>query len=117
MKEEYKTGDTVNISVEVKNDGELAGDEVVQVYISDLNTHVPVPIRSLKGFKRIHLQPGETQTVEFNISPEAFSIINDNNERLIIPGRFNVSVGGGQPDSKGTEEGVNLLRKEIRIGT
>ncbi len=115
MKDEYKAGDTVNISVDVKNDGKLAGDEVVQVYVSDLNSHVTVPIRSLKGFKRIHLQPGETQTIEFNIQSDAFSIINDNNERIIIPGQFKVSIGGGQPDSKGTEEGVNLLMKEIVI--
>jgi beta-glucosidase len=115
IEEKYKIGDSVKISVDVKNEGKVAGDEVVQVYISDLNAPVPVPIRSLKGFKRIHLQPDESETVEFTISPEAFSIINESNERIIIPGKFEISVGGGQPGCKGTTEGINILSKEIQI--
>jgi beta-glucosidase len=112
---EYKIGDSVRASVEVKNTGKISGDEVVQVYISDLNSPVPVPVRSLKGFKRIHLLPRETKTVEFTISPDAFSIINDSNEKIIVPGKFEISVGGGQPECKGSVEGVNLLKKEVKI--
>ncbi len=55
VNEEYKIGDSVKVFVDVKNTGQVAGDEVVQFYISDLNAPVPAPIRSLKGFKRIHL--------------------------------------------------------------
>ena len=115
MADKYKTGDSVTIAVDVRNTGKLAGDEVVQVYISDLNAPVPVPIRSLKGFRRIHLKPGESKTVELSVSPDAFSIINDNNERVILPGKFEIIVGGGQPGSKGTTEGVNVLKREIQI--
>ena len=112
---EYETGDTVNLSVDLKNTGEVAGDEVVQVYISNLDAPVPVPIRSLKGFKRIHLKPGEVKTVNFVILPEAFSIINDENERVILPGNFELFVGGGQPESKGTEAGVNVLKANLTL--
>ena len=80
----------------------MAGDEVVQLYISHLNATVPVPIRSLAGFKRISLQPGETKNVEFMVAPSAFSIVNNNGQREIIPGEFEISAGGGQPGQKGS---------------
>ncbi len=115
LNDKYKIGDSVKVSANIKNTGKIAGDEVVQLYISDLNATVPAPIRSLKGFKRVHLKPGENKRVEFIVNPDAFSIINDSNERIIIPGKFELSVGGGQPGSKGTIEGVNILKKEISI--
>jgi beta-glucosidase len=112
---ELKSSDTLKFSVNVKNTGKAAGDEVVQVYISNLDAPVPVPIHSLNGFKRIHLKSGEVKTVDFSISPDAFSIINDENERVILPGRFKLYVGGGQPNKKGTEAGVNLLEANLTL--
>ena len=111
----YSVGDTVKLSVDVRNTGKVSGDEVVQVYISDLDAPVRVPILSLKGFKRIHLKPGEVQTIDFSIVPDAFSIINDYNERVILPGKFEIYVGGGQPDSKGTETGLNILKANLTL--
>ncbi|MCG6912382.1 glycoside hydrolase family 3 C-terminal domain-containing protein [bacterium BMS3Abin03] len=111
----YSVGDTVKLSVDVRNTGKVSGDEVVQVYISDLDAPVRVPIRSLKVFKRIHLKPGEVQTIDFSIVPDAFSIINDYNERVILPGKFEIYVGGGQPDSKGTETGLNILKANLTL--
>jgi beta-glucosidase len=108
-------GDTVHVSVAVKNTGKMAGDEVVQVYVSNLGSDVPVPIRALKGFRRINLLPGEAKTVNFAIAPDAFSVIDDKNKRVIKPGIFEFSVGGSQP-VKGTgvkEEGV--LKSGITI--
>ncbi|MBS1660859.1 MAG: glycoside hydrolase family 3 C-terminal domain-containing protein, partial [Bacteroidetes bacterium] len=58
-----KRGDSVQVSVEVKNTGAVEGDEVAQLYVSALDAKVPVPIRSLRGFRRIHLKPGETKTL------------------------------------------------------
>jgi beta-glucosidase len=98
-----KAGDTVRISVTVKNSGALAGDEVVQVYVSNLNASVPVPIRALKGFKRIHLLPDEVKTVDVAIPSDAFSIINEKNKRVVLPGKFEIYVGGGQPDAMGAK--------------
>ncbi len=114
VKNRYHIGDSVKISADVKNSGEIAGDEIVQVYISDLNAPVPVPVRTLKGFKRVHLKPGETASVEFILEPGDFSIINDNNERVILPGNFEVSVGGGQPGAKGASGSGNVLITKIK---
>ena len=97
----------------MKNVGELGGDEVVQVYLKNLNAPVKVPIHTLVGFKRVHLIAGEVKTIDFKISPDAFSIINNEDERVITPGRFEIFVGGGQPESKGVKEGVNLLQENI----
>jgi beta-glucosidase len=97
VKTEQSVDDTLRISIEVKNTGKLAGDEVVQVYSSCLNAPVPMPLRSLVGFQRIQLLPGEAKKVNFLISPAAFSIINDKNERVVLPGEFEISVGGRQP--------------------
>lgn len=93
----YKTGDSVKVSVDVKNMGKVEGDEVVQLYLSNLTAGVPVPIRSLDGFKRVHLMPGETRTVTLVIRPDAFSLIDSNNKRVTLPGKFQIAVGGGQP--------------------
>ncbi len=113
--ETHKVGDTVKVSVNVKNIGETAGDEVVQLYLSNLNAPVAVPLRSLKGFKRIHLLPGEGKTVEFSILPVAFSIINDKNKREVLPGQFEISVGGGQPGSKIGPPDSEILKANITL--
>lgn len=79
----YIIGDTINISVSVKNTGKMAGDEVVQLYVSNLSSSVSVPVRALKAFKRIHLLPGEVKTVSFSIAPDAFSVIDEQNKRVV----------------------------------
>jgi beta-glucosidase len=96
-----KAGQPINVTVDVKNVGDRAGDEVVQLYITDVAASVPVPIRSLIGFNRISLKPGEKQTVMFTITPRQMSLIDDAGKRIIEPGEFLVSAGGGQPSLKG----------------
>jgi beta-glucosidase len=108
-------GDTVKINVDVKNSGKLAGDEVVQLYVSNLGSPYPVPIRSLQAFKRIHLLPGETKTIKLTVRPDAFSVINDNNERVILPGKFLISAGGKQPVLPGIAMEEGILKKEITL--
>lgn len=93
--------DSVRLSVEVKNTGDMDGEEVVQVYVSNKSADVLVPVRELKAFKRIALKKGETQKVEFVLSPDAFSHITARNEREVLPGNFDISVGGGQPGTRG----------------
>jgi beta-glucosidase len=89
--------EALTVTVDVRNTGQREGDEVVQLYLSDVEASVPVPIRQLVGFKRVHLQPGETQTVHFTIEPEQFTVIDDAGQRVVEPGRFRLSVGGRQP--------------------
>ena len=100
---EYKIGDSVHISVIVKNTGKLAGDEVAQLYLANQNKSVERIVHSLKGFKRVFLKPNESTTLEFTLPPNDFSVFNGENEREIQPGKFKISVGGGQPQYKDHE--------------
>ncbi|MCX7681300.1 MAG: glycoside hydrolase family 3 C-terminal domain-containing protein [Anaerolineae bacterium] len=87
----------LTVSVDVQNTGDRAGDEVVQMYITDLVASVPVPIRQLAGFKRISLAPGEKQTVSFTVTARQLSLIDNSGRRVVEPGEFEVAVGGRQP--------------------
>ncbi len=87
----------VTVSVDVTNTGEAAGDEVVQLYITDGSASVPVPIRQLQGFRRVHLAAGETQSVTFTVTPRQLSLIDDAGKRVVEPGEFLISLGGRQP--------------------
>ena len=108
-----KAGEPMEVSVRVKNTGSLAGDEVVQLYVSNKDASVPVPIRSLKGFDRIYLLPGESKTVSFTIDPDAFSVIDENNKRVIRTGKFLITAGGQQPSKDSAEKGI--LKKVVSV--
>lgn len=95
--EKVAFGSNLGISVQVENTGEIAGDEVVQLYIKDLEASVPVPLQSLQGLKRIHLAPGESKLVEFTLSPEQMSLVTEEGKYVLEPGVFVVSVGGSLP--------------------
>jgi beta-glucosidase len=97
-KEMMYKNDSSTLTVEVTNVGKIAGEEVVQMYIRDLFSSVTRPIKELKGFKRISLQPGETQTVKFTISPEHLSFTNINMEYGVEPGEFEIMVGNSSLD-------------------
>jgi beta-glucosidase len=99
-------GGPVHVRVTVTNSGDRAGDEVVQLYLSDLRASVPVPIRQLAGFARVHLQPGETHAVHFTLSPEQMSLIDDSGRRVVEPGEFEIAVGGRQPGQIYSTSGV-----------
>lgn len=98
---EVKTGESVKVKVTVRNTGNLAGDEVVQLYLKDEEASTPRPLHQLEGFERVHLQPGQSKTVEFELQPRQFSMIGTDDTRIIEPGYFTVSVGGGQPGAQG----------------
>lgn len=104
---QVRSGDNVKINVNVTNTSNRAGDEVVQIYITDVASTFPTPIRSLGGVKRIFLKPGEKQTVSFTINPEQMSVIDNSGKRVIEPGDFLISVGGQQPGVKGTSNSVS----------
>lgn len=83
----------VQVRVEVKNTGQRAGAEVVQLYVTDVASTVTRPGKELKGFRKVFLQPGETQTVEFTVGPEQLQYIGANYEPVVEPGEFQVHVG------------------------
>jgi len=97
-------GQSVRVSVEVTNTGTRAGDEVAQLYLTDVASSYPKPIRSLAGVKRINLKPGEKRTLEFTITPEQMAVTDDNGNRKVESGEFLVSVGGKQPGFTGSAD-------------
>jgi beta-glucosidase len=94
-----KPDGTAKVRVEVSNTGKRSGDEVVQMYIHDVLTErVTRPVKELKGFRRITLEPGESRTVEFSISANEMAFLNEKMERVVEPGVFEVMVGGSSAD-------------------
>lgn len=91
---------TVNVSVDVRNSGKRKGDEVVQLYVRDKVSSVTRPLKELKAFKRITLEPGETRTVTFTLDEKAFRMWNDKMQRVVEPGEFDIMVGPNSVDLK-----------------
>ncbi|MGQ9731974.1 MAG: glycoside hydrolase family 3 C-terminal domain-containing protein [Candidatus Zipacnadales bacterium] len=97
-----RPGENVEVSVEVRNTGQVAADEVVQLYLTDEQASVPVPLRQLQGFQRVHLKPDESRRVSFTLRPEQMVCWSEAGESMLEPGKFLVSVGGGQPIEGGS---------------
>jgi beta-glucosidase len=92
------SGDVATIRVDVTNSGPRAGDEVVQLYVRDEEATVARPVRELRGFRRVHLQPGQCRTVVFSLSTEQFSYVGADLRRVVEPGRVSVQVGTSSAD-------------------
>jgi beta-glucosidase len=99
-------GESLSVSMDVRNSGKLAGEEVVQLYIKHLYASVPVPQRALQGFQRIFLKPGELKTIQFLLTPRQLSVIDANNKRVVEAGKMELSVGGKQPGFSGQADAV-----------
>lgn len=95
-----RSGEPVTATVTVTNTGDYRADEVVQLYLHDDEASVDVPIYDLKGFQRINLWPGATQTLSFEITPKMMEMINAEGEGVIEPGSFSVYVGGSLPGDR-----------------
>ncbi len=100
---EIGTRQGVTVRVAVTNTGQVAGDEVVQVYLRDQVSSVTRPVKELVGFARVTLQPGETRNVDVAVRPEAFALWNRDMARVVEPGTFTVMVG---PNSRDVSETV-----------
>ncbi len=89
-------GDPLKAEVTVTNRGKREGDEVAQLYLSFPS--VPgAPLRALRGFKRVHLKPGESQGLRFELKDRDLSMVSEAGEPMIVEGTYSVSIGGGQP--------------------
>jgi beta-glucosidase len=91
-------GDSLIVTIDVRNSGDRAGDEVVQLYIRDSVASVAEPIKSLKGVRRLTLQPGESRSVTFRLTPEAMSLYDRQMRRVVEPGTFVVYAGTSSAD-------------------
>ena len=91
--------DVFTVSIPVTNIGDRQGSEVVQLYISDLKSSLPRPVKELKGFSKVNLAPGETQTVTFEIGRDALSFFDDKaHEWVVEPGKFEALGGASSAD-------------------
>ncbi|PHR92906.1 MAG: beta-glucosidase [Robiginitomaculum sp.] len=96
------TNGSTTVSVDVTNSGARKGDEIVQMYIRDNVSSVTRPVKELKGFERITLEAGETQTVTFDITPKSLRFYDINMNRVVEAGEFTIMTGTNSQDLKNT---------------
>lgn len=92
------TQSDIQVTVDITNTGQRAGDEVVQLYLQDLYSSVTTYVSQLRGFERVHLQPGETRTVSFTLKPSDLELLDINMHWTVEPGDFNVCIGSSSED-------------------
>lgn len=90
----------VTISCDITNTGDVAGDEVVQLYTRDVISSIITFEKNLRGFERVHLKPGETKTVKFQIKPRDLALLNQKGDWVVEPGSFSIMVGASSVDIK-----------------
>ena len=100
---EVKPGESLTISADLMNTGDIVADEVVQLYIRDLVGNVTRPVRELKGFKRLRLAPGEQATVGFELQTDDLAFYGRNNRLVTEPGEFHAWIGGSSETDLRTE--------------
>ena len=91
-------GQPITAEVTVTNTGKVAGDEVAQLYLSFPDV-AGAPIRALRGFQRLHLDPGQSEKVHFDLTPRDLSMVTEVGERIVPEGKYSLSIGGGQPNT------------------
>lgn len=107
MRVDKKDG-MVGVAVTVKNTGDVAGDEIVQLYVQDVKSSEPRPLRELKGFERVSLKPGESKQVKFILKDNAFAFWSPKTKKWTVePGEFKIHVGTNSRDLKQVQS-VNL---------
>lgn len=89
---------SLKVSFTIKNTGARAGDEVAQLYLHDRTSSITVYDMMLRGFKRVHLAPGESRTITMTLGPEAFEMLDRDMNRVIEPGYFDIFIGASSTD-------------------
>lgn len=102
-----RTGGNITVSADIRNTGKVAGDEIVQLYVNDKVSSVTVYEKQLRGFERIHLNPGEKQTVTFTLKPDDLALLDRDMKWVVEPGEFELLVGSSSDDIR--------LRKTFEI--
>lgn len=101
-----KAGEALSFNVTVSNTGSVDADEVVQVYLSDLEASVVVPLHRLVAFKRVSIKAGESQKVSFTLTPESMMLVDEDGREQLEPGEFRLIVGGCSPSARGLALGA-----------
>jgi beta-glucosidase len=105
-KADIAAGDSINLSLSVRNSGDRTAAEVAQFYLSDLYASSIVPLSHLVGFERVTLEAGESRTLKFTLTPEMMSYYNDDGKLTLEPGEFRLEIGGCSPGKHGQELGA-----------
>lgn len=87
----------IQVQATVKNTGSIPGDEVAQLYITDMYASVKTRVMELKNFQRVHLKPGESKNISFTLTPYEISLLDDQMDRVVEPGEYKIMVGGQSP--------------------
>jgi len=99
MPSEVETGQEVDLSVTIENTGDMSGQEIIQLYVRDVASTLVRPVKELKGFEKIHLEPGESQIVHFTLTPRDLSYYDPYRKAWVAePGEFEVLVGASSRD-------------------
>jgi beta-glucosidase len=99
LPKKVEAGELVKVAVKVKNTGKLAGKEVVQLYVSDLKSSLPRPVKELKGFAKVALEPGQSTTVTFTLDKRSLAYFDPVKKNWVAePGEFEVLVGSSSRD-------------------
>lgn len=109
-----KSGKAITVSVKVTNTGKRDGEEVVQLYISSQNNTAHPALKELKGFRRISLKAGESKLLQFKVTAQDLSFVDDKGVTKYLKGKVAVSVGGGQPGVK-NKTTSNVLTRIITL--
>jgi beta-glucosidase len=100
MPDMVNSGSDVEISLDVRNTGSRKGAEVVQLYINDVIASTSRPIKELKGYEKVSLEPGETKTVKLKLLPEDLSLYDRNMNFVVEPGTFKIMIGSSSQNIK-----------------
>lgn len=109
-----KKGQPASISVKVTNTGKAEGEEVAQLYLVNRNTSIKSPLKSLKGFERFNLKPGQSTVVNFTLSPEDLSYVTESGDLKPYEGKIQIAIGGCQPDEKNQTKS-NIITQTLEI--
>jgi beta-glucosidase len=102
-----KKNQPVNVDVTLTNSGNMEAEEVAQLYITNLNTKISVPLFSLKAFKRIKLKPNESTLLHFTVTPEMMSYVDNDGKSVLSAGDIKVTVGGASPLKRSVDLGIS----------
>jgi beta-glucosidase len=102
-----KKKQSVDVEVTLTNTGKAESEEVVQLYMTDVEASAESPLYSLHGIRRVNLKPGNSSVIKFTITPEMMELVNAKGERVIEPGKFKVSIGGSLPGKRSETLGAS----------
>ncbi len=106
-KKDMTANETITVSFDLQNTGKYAGEEVAQLYLRDVVSQPVRPVKELKGFEKVMLQPGETKTITFTVDKEKLSFYNEQLERITQPGEFRLMIGSASDDIR-LQDSFNL---------